>query len=125
MTAAALLVRLTAAGIRLEVVGDRIRYDAPAGAFTDDLRAQLAQVRDELIRILEGTRPASLPGERCGAPSELAMERGADGERPLAGVPAATKPAACAACGRIRPLMLAMEPGADGQPWALCSGCWA
>lgn len=52
MTLDALLDQLTAAGVALSVDGDRLLFDAPAGAMTPDLRAGIAGHRAELIRRL-------------------------------------------------------------------------
>src|SRR5262249_50053739 len=41
-------------GIRLWAEGGRLRYDAPAGALDDDLRAALAAQREPLLEVLSG-----------------------------------------------------------------------
>jgi hypothetical protein len=44
-----LLQRLHNAGVILTVDGDRLRYRAPAGALTPDLRAALAEMKPDLV----------------------------------------------------------------------------
>ena len=58
MTAAELLANLRGRGIRLEAVDGRLRYAAPNGALTADLRAAVADARDELLRLLTPPPPA-------------------------------------------------------------------
>ena len=52
MTAGEVLTVCREAGIRLEVAGDRLRFDAPAGALTPDLRDALARHKRELLDVL-------------------------------------------------------------------------
>ena len=52
MTAGEVLTVCREAGIRLEVAGDRLRFYAPAGALTPDLRDALAQHKQELLDAL-------------------------------------------------------------------------
>lgn len=47
-----LLTVVRAAGIRLEVSGDRLQFDAPAGALTPDLRAALVEHKPALLALL-------------------------------------------------------------------------
>ena len=56
MRAADLLERLCAAGIIVNAQGDKIAYDAPANALTDDLRAAIRTHRAELVVILAAPR---------------------------------------------------------------------
>jgi hypothetical protein len=49
MTAAPLIRELNAAGIRLQVHGDRLHVDAPAGTVTPELRQRIADNKAELI----------------------------------------------------------------------------
>ena len=44
-----LLQRLHDAGVELKVDGDRLRYRAPAGALTHELRAALAEWKPDLV----------------------------------------------------------------------------
>ncbi len=47
-----LLSDLHAAGVRLELDGDRLRYRAPKGALTDSLRERLVAAKDEVAEAL-------------------------------------------------------------------------
>ncbi len=44
-----LIQRLHDAGVTLAVDGDRLRYRAPAGAMTDELRAALSELKPDLV----------------------------------------------------------------------------
>jgi amino acid adenylation domain-containing protein/non-ribosomal peptide synthase protein (TIGR01720 family) len=55
-----LLVHLNALGIRLWVDGERLRFDAPKGAITPELRDQLVAVKPELIARLRRDQPPTL-----------------------------------------------------------------
>jgi hypothetical protein len=70
MTPNQLLEELSSRGARLEVNGERLRVQAPAGAVTDGLKAALRRDKPTLIKLLR-TRPDS------GKPS-----RGAPGPNP-------------------------------------------
>ena len=59
MKAQELLAKLGRSGVRLWLDGERLRYDAPKGALTDELRAAIGSCRDELLVIL--ARGASGP----------------------------------------------------------------
>jgi predicted RNA-binding Zn-ribbon protein involved in translation (DUF1610 family) len=50
-------------GIRLWAEGDGLKYEAPAGALTPDLREMVASCRGELIALLRQV-PAACP--KCG-----------------------------------------------------------
>jgi len=50
--AAELLKALRDRGVSLVVDGSQLRYRAPRGAFTDELRAAIAQHRPEVLRLL-------------------------------------------------------------------------
>jgi hypothetical protein len=52
MTAMDVLAAVESAGIRLEVRGETLRVDAPAGRVTAELRAALAAHKATLLRIL-------------------------------------------------------------------------
>ncbi len=52
MTSSALIERLRAENVRLQLKGDRLLIDAPAGTMTPELRRALQEVRDDLIRHL-------------------------------------------------------------------------
>ena len=44
-----LIQRLHDAGVTLSVDGDHLRYRAPAGALTDELRAALSELKPDLV----------------------------------------------------------------------------
>ena len=52
-----LLSTLGARGVRFIVLGDRLRYDAPAGALDDDLMAALRLHKAELLTLLSEEPP--------------------------------------------------------------------
>ena len=52
MTATDCIERLTANGVRLWLDGDRLRYSAPRGTLTRELRGVVAANRAEIIRRL-------------------------------------------------------------------------
>ena len=52
MTATELLTTCRQVGIRLEARGDRLRYEAPAGSLTPELRATLTEHKAELLSLL-------------------------------------------------------------------------
>jgi hypothetical protein len=64
MTAPALLVELNRRGVRLELSGGRLRFDAPRGAMAD-LLPDVARFRVALVELLaappEPPRPAPAP----------------------------------------------------------------
>jgi hypothetical protein len=68
----ALLVELRRAGVRLQVEGDALRFQAPKGALTPELRARLRAHRDEILSFLraapgtEGWEGAEVGDERVG-----------------------------------------------------------
>ena len=64
MIAEAILRQLAERNVELQLEGDRLRFRAPAGALTDDLRASIADHRAEIIGLLR-PRPALSAGERC------------------------------------------------------------
>ena len=55
MTTAELLRATRERGIELHAVGDGVRYRAPRGALTDDLRRALTARKAEILAILTGT----------------------------------------------------------------------
>lgn len=57
-----LLNRLGHAGIRLWLDGERLRFDAPEGIMTPELRDELRSARDELITHLR--RVAAIEADR-------------------------------------------------------------
>lgn len=52
MNAAAVIIDAAAVGVRLWREGARIRYRAPVGALTPDLRARIATHRAEILELL-------------------------------------------------------------------------
>lgn len=73
MTAEELLARLAASDIRLWADQERLRFNAPAGAMTPELRATVAEHRDELLRLLGGRA----------APGQVGAADDRDGPVPL------------------------------------------
>ena len=63
MTAVELLTTCRQAGIHLEAAGDTLRYEAPRGALTSELRDTLAQRKAEILAVL---RPAEFVTLRNG-----------------------------------------------------------
>ena len=57
MTGPELLADLDARGVHLTARGDRLEYDAPAGAMTPELMAQLKTNKGELLAILAAKTP--------------------------------------------------------------------
>lgn len=81
MTPAALLARLRALGVDLRADGDALRYRAPAGVLTPELRQELIEHKEELLELL---RPATLPAGcavRFVGPSPVIL--GPHGENPI------------------------------------------
>ncbi len=69
MTAPELLVTCREAGIELAANGDRLRLNAPRGAVTPELRAQLKECKAEILPLLATPRFVAL------APTELTLPR--------------------------------------------------
>lgn len=109
MKAALIMERLLDAGIRVALVDGRIRYRAPIGAMTDDLRREIAAVRGELIELLAPT------GEE-GRPVTLGL---------MDAVTTWPNPT-CSTCeSRDTAVFVEMTPGPDGIRWWLCGRCWS
>jgi hypothetical protein len=53
MRTAALLDELQRLGVDIHSDGDKLKYDAPKGAMTADLRAELAEHKGELLELLK------------------------------------------------------------------------
>ena len=62
MTATQLLTVARAVGIRLEVCGDRLLYDAPRGALTPELREALVRHKPALLTALTPVKFVTLNG---------------------------------------------------------------
>lgn len=72
MTLASLLTHLDTAGIALVADGERLRWTAPAGALTPDLRDALRDHKAALLACLKAGAPApALPTPRPGSWSEI------------------------------------------------------
>jgi amino acid adenylation domain-containing protein/non-ribosomal peptide synthase protein (TIGR01720 family) len=61
LTLAALLERLRAGHVTLRLDGGRLRFEAPRGTMTDDLRDAVAAYRPELIALLSGSADDEIP----------------------------------------------------------------
>jgi hypothetical protein len=77
-----LFTAIRAAGVTLRAEAGELRYRAPKGALTDELLAQIAERRPELLAFLEATQRAAdvadrlVPRRREGyAPLSFAQER--------------------------------------------------
>lgn len=104
MTAADLLARIRDLGIDVVPDGGNLRYRAPAGRLTSELRAELAAAKPALIAILTGPAECNLgraneglhcqacgyvhgkleprpPCDACGATDQVVMVVGIDGGR--------------------------------------------
>ena len=68
MTIDQLMVTLESRDVSLFLKGDSLRYRAPNGALTDELKQQVANHREEIVAQLKGpaaTEPKSV-GKKCG-----------------------------------------------------------
>ena len=67
MNAAELLAELEGRSVRLDVADNGLRYAAPKGALTAELRAAMADRKVELLAILAPppNRPAAAPSRAC------------------------------------------------------------
>lgn len=59
MTPTEILARCSAAGIRLQPAGDGLTIDAPSGALTAELLAELRRNKDALLAHLDGGLPVA------------------------------------------------------------------
>jgi len=60
VSVAALLTNLRSRGVELRAEDGQLRYSAPRGTLTPDLRSQLIEHKQELLTILQSDRPAAL-----------------------------------------------------------------
>ncbi len=74
MTAQRLLEALHGAGVELRLDGGRLRYRAPPGALTPDLRAAAAEHRDMLVELLTAEARGGLPAWTAAWPEPWATE---------------------------------------------------
>jgi hypothetical protein len=76
VNASGLLAEARRRGIEIRADGDRIRYEAPEGAMTPELRKALSENREELLALLRDGRGAIRRRTRDGsAPLSFAQER--------------------------------------------------
>ena len=61
MTAEDLLAHLRSLGIEVWADGDWLRYNAPKGALTPDLRAELTNHKSEILTLLRESNPDIKP----------------------------------------------------------------
>ena len=80
MTATDLIATCRAAGILLEVNGDRLKYQAPAGALTPELRATLKEHKSRATRHALGGASVCHPGTLRADPTATSGRSG-DGSR--------------------------------------------
>lgn len=66
MNARILLTRLRAKGVVLELDGDNLHIDAPAGVITSELKASLVENKEALIELLERERVKLEEADRRG-----------------------------------------------------------
>lgn len=78
----ALLSRLSALDIRLGVDGERLSINAPKGALTDSLRADLLKLKGEVIAHLRAVETSETPRERRALPALAPVRR--EARMPLA-----------------------------------------
>ena len=66
MNVPSLLTETVRRGIALEAHGDTLRYDAPAGTMTPELKDRLREHKAELLRLLSGAEGITSPAYRDG-----------------------------------------------------------
>jgi hypothetical protein len=76
MNAHALLEDLKSQDVRLEVDGERLVVDAPAGAITDDIRTTLAEHKPKLLKLLVWERRKLEEADRRGLVFRWSAEPG-------------------------------------------------
>ncbi|MCA1615723.1 MAG: condensation domain-containing protein, partial [Acidobacteria bacterium] len=73
MTVYELLSRLRGLDVRLWLEGERLRFSAPQGVFTDELRAEVAQRKAEVVAFLRAGGADSVLSARRGRAAELPL----------------------------------------------------
>lgn len=131
MSAVALIRQCRAAGIRLQARGDRLHFDAPAGAMTPELRQRLAENKAGLLAALcqptaadaTDTRTALLAlADRLGI-DRSAVVRIPSADLPLwAAVPAEVLPDYLRGLDDLATRAAGKVPVGDSAP-ILCKGC--
>lgn len=81
MTPTALLDHLRALGVEVCAEGDKLRYRAPAGVLTDDLRQAIREHKEELLELLRPATPPAGCTVRFVGPSPVIL--GPHGEDPI------------------------------------------
>jgi len=78
-----LLAELKRLGVVLTAEGDKLKYKAPAGVFTDDLRAAIRAHKPELLRLLTACRaePPVIQFWPCANPAHVLYWRPAMDDR--------------------------------------------
>ncbi|MBI4491367.1 MAG: hypothetical protein HY690_01050 [Chloroflexi bacterium] len=71
MSATALLERLSTADVRLRVDGEHLRVNAPKGALTPELKAELLAHKPELLRILADQQLATVAAPVLLLPADM------------------------------------------------------
>lgn len=129
MTAVALLRALARRGVRLSVEAGSLRFTAPRGALTDELRAQVAAQRLSLMALVHRAGPLDHAGEQVFAPFTSFPTRRPSPSRPAGArlspaIPTESKESkgSKAASEQTVPVMQRTEPGncsvcADAAWW--------
>jgi amino acid adenylation domain-containing protein len=73
MNIAEFLANLQAQDIKLWVENDKLRYNAPKGQFTDELRQRISEYKPEIIRYLSSSHQTSLPLEPVSRQQQLQL----------------------------------------------------
>src|SRR5688572_11418992 len=112
MTAQELLERLTSRGVRLAATEGRLRFDAPAGVMSPELRRELAQHKPELLVLLAKSDLARLVQQAAALPEM-------PGHRLACSAPSPRWRTPCSACALL-PRVVIVDPLAGPR---LCRAC--